>query len=403
MSTSLLYHGFGVRDYSYLKTEFVGGSVYFHIEKAPFKSRCATCGSKDVIKFGKQTRQIRTLPIGNRQIWLVLHLHRLRCKSCGAVGLEPLLVAFPKKHWCKRLGRYILELLRHSTIKDVADHLGMSWDTVKEIHAWALKQRFKRRKIKHLKYLGVDEVAVRKGHKYLTVVVDLESGEVVWVAQGRDTGALEPFMRRLKRAGATICGVAMDMWPAYINAVIRHFDASVVVFDRYHIISDFNKVLDELRRKEAAAASTEEKDIYKGVRYLLLKGEEKIEGNSDAKARLERLLKLNEPLNTAYILKEELRHLFDCSAVEEAKEYLNNWIEKAWASLIQPVMKFADKLASHRTGIFNYFKHKITTGKVEGINNKIKVLKRQAYGFRDMEYFKLRIYFINDTNYALIG
>jgi len=118
---------------------------------------------------------------------------------------------------------------------------------------------------------------------------------------------------------------------------------------------------------------------------------------------LEQLLKLNEPLNTAYILKEELRRLFDCSAVEEAEEYLNNWLEKARASLIQPVMKFADKLASHRTGIFNYFKHRITTGKVEGINNKIKVLKRQAYGFRDMEYFKLRIYFLNEANYALIG
>jgi len=319
------------------------------------------------------------------------------------VGLEPLLVALPKKHWSKRLGRYILELLKHSTIKDVADHLGMSWDTIKAIHAWALKQRFKRRKIRHLKYLGVDEVAVRKGHKYLTVVVDLESGEVVWVAEGRATGALEPFMRRLKRAGAKICGVAMDMWPAYINAVIRHFGASVIVFDRYHIISDFNKVLDELRRKEAAAASIAEKDIYKGVRYLLLKGEEKIEDGSDAKTRLEQLLKLNEPLNTAYILKEELRRLFDCSAVEEAEEYLNNWLEKARASLIQPVMKFADKLASHRTGIFNYFKHRITTGKVEGINNKIKVLKRQAYGFRDMEYFKLRIYFLNEANYALIG
>lgn len=403
MSTSLLYHGFGAKDYRHIKTEFKKGEIHFHMEKAPFKSWCASCGSKQVIKFGKVRREIKTLPIGKKSVWLVLHLHRLKCNSCGAVELEPLLVSEPKKHWSRPLGRYILDLLKHMTIKSVSEHLKMSWDTVKAIHKSALQTRMKKRRYRHLEYLGVDEVAVKKGHSYLTVVVDMTTGEVVWVSEGRDTDSLEEFMLMLKRSGARIKAIAMDMWQGYINAAVRHFGHEVVIFDHYHIISDLNKTLDDIRRKEAAAASVEQKNIYKGVRYLLLTGEEKIESDSAAQHRLNRLLELNKTLSTAYVMKEELRRLFECRSPAEAESYLEGWITKAQASMIAQLIKFANKLWVHRTGIFNYFRHRITTGKVEGINNKIKVLKRQAYGFRDMEYFKLRICFLNEANYSLIG
>jgi transposase len=403
MSTSILYHGFGVCGYKYMKTEYRRGELVFHIKKSPWKQRCAGCGSRAVIKKGHFIRKIRTLPIGRKKVFLAVHLHRLYCRECGALKLEPLILSYPRKRWTKALGRYIVDLLSRATVEDVAQHLGMSWDTVRDIHKQALEGKYKRRKIRHLRYLGVDEVAVRKGHEYITVVVDLESGEVVWVVEGRDVGGLEVFMKRLKRAGAKITAVAMDMWRSYINAVVRHFGAEVVVFDHYHIISDYNRMLDDLRRREAAAASLSEKGVYKGVRYLLLKGEEKIEDDCAAKAKLDRLLELNESLNTAYVLKEELRRLFTCHTVEQAEEYLKNWLEKAWSSAIGPLKKFANKLASHKTGILNYFKHRITTGKVEGINNKIKVLKRQAYGYRDMEYFKLRIYNLHKSRYALLG
>jgi transposase len=403
MSTSILYHGFGIRDYRYLKTEYGQGEVKFHIEKAHGKMRCSECESTNVIKYGRVTRWIRTVPIGKRKIWLVLHLHRLQCQHCDAVGLEPLLIALPKKRWTRSLRRYILDLLKHATVKDVASHLGMSWDTVKEIHQLALRQRFKRRRINHLRYLAVDEVSVRKGHSYLTVVVDLESGQVVWVAEGRQTSSLKPFIKRLKHAGAPIEAIAMDMWPAYISAVLSGYSQKVIVFDRYHVISDYNKMLDELRRREAAAASKVEKELYKGVRYLLLKSEEKVRDRPTAKAKLDRLLSLNKTLNIAYILKEELRNFWHCLTREEAQEYLGNWLQKAWSSGIRLLQKFANKIASHRSGLLNYFDHRITTAKVEGINNKIKVLKRQAYGFRDTEYFKLRIYFLRESTYALIG
>ena len=403
MSTSILYHGFGVYGYKYKKTEYRNGTIVFHIEKSDDKRVCVECGSDNVIKKGRFVRELRTVPIGGKLVFLAVHLHRHLCMECGALKQERIGLSDPRRRWTKALGRYVLSLMRFATVKDVARHLGMSWDTIKEIRKKALEMKFKRRKVRHIEYIGVDEIAVRKGHNYLTVVVDLESGEVVWACEGRDNTALEPFLRRLKRAGARIKGIAMDMWPAYIKAALECFSSKVIVFDRYHIISDYHRMLDKLRRLEASAAPKALKDVYKGVRYLLLKGGEKIEEGTKARHKLDQLLELNQSLNTAYIMKEDLRHLWDCDTLAQAKDYLDNWIQKAWSSGIGLLDKFGNRLASHRTGILNYFKHRITTGKVEGINNKIKVLKRKAYGFRDVEYFKLRIYNLHESRYALIG
>lgn len=403
MSTSIMYHGFGVRCYRYLRTEFVGGSLIFHIEKSSGKRRCADCGSADVLLKGRVSRRLRTLPIGKKAVFFQVHLHRLRCRSCGVLKLEPLLVSDPKRRWTKALGRYVLGLVSCMTIKDVARHLGMSWGTVKEMHVTALRLRLKRRRLGHLRLIGVDEVAIRKGHSYLTVVVDLETGEVVWVGEGRKIESLEPFLKKLRRARAPIEAVAMDMWPAYIRTVERHLDPKVIVFDRYHIIADYNRALDAIRTSEAAKAQKEDRAVFKGIRYLLLKGQEKIAEDGDARERLNQLLAINQTLSTAYILKEELRRFWRCRDPEQARIFITNWLAEAWASGIDLLVRFANKLVRHLEGILNYFEHRITTGKVEGINNKIKVLKRQAYGYRDTEYFKLRIYFLHESRYALLG
>jgi len=403
MSTSLIYHGFGAIGYTYLKSEYRCGKIYFHIEKKPEYRYCVDCKSRNVSKKGFVKREIRTVPIGGKAVIFIVNLYRLYCRECGSLKQEPILLAFPKKHWSKSLGRYVVGLLMHSTVEDVAKHLGMHWNTIKEIHVLALKRRYKKRKLRHLKYLGVDEIAVKKGHNYLTVVVDLETGHVVWVAEGRTASSLGDFLKKLKRVKAQIKAIAMDMWPAYISATMKYYPLDVIVFDRFHIISECNKMIDELRRKEAQTAELTEKNVFKGVRYLLLKGQESIENDYKAQHRLHRLLEVNKSLNTAYILKEELRELWSCTTLKEAEQYLENWLKKAWVSGISPVIKFAKRIASHRSGLLNYFKHPVTTAKVEGINNKIKVLKRKAYGFRDIYYFKLRIYALHESRYALIG
>jgi len=403
MSTGLIYHGFGVKGYKYLKTAYSKGEIYIHIKKRAEYQYCANCGSRNVVKKGRIKRELKTLPIGKKKVYMILHIHRLHCRECGAIKLEPLLISHPKKQWTKVLGRYIVELLHVMTVEDVSKHLDMSWDTVKWIHVEALNKKYKKRKLKHLKYLGVDEIAVKKGHNYLTIVVDLETGQVVWVSLDRKSSSLEPFYRKLKCAKAKIEAIALDMWPAYIKATLNYYSYTVIVFDRYHIISECNKMIDELRRKEAQVAELTEKNIFKGVRYLLLKGQEKIENNYKAKYRLNRLLEVNKSINTAYILKEELRAFWDCTTYKEAEQYLSDWLKKAWVSGISLVIKFANMIAGHRIGVLNYFNHPVTTGPVEGINNKIKVLKRKAYGYRDVEYFKMRIYFLHESRYALIG
>jgi len=403
MSTSILYHGFGVRDYRYLKTQYRGGAIVFHVEKSVDKQRCVDCGSPDVIRKGQVLRVLKTVPVGRRRIFLAVHLHRLRCGGCGSLKLEPLLLSFPKKRWTRALGRHVRELMQYATVEDVARHLGMSWDTVKEIHLWALRQKFGKRRVRHLKYLGVDEIAVRKGQNYMTVVVDLISGAVVWVAEDRTEQSLEPFLKRLKRARADVKAIAMDMWRPYITAALNHYGSQAIVFDRYHIVSAYNRTLDELRRQQFAANSPFHYDVFIGTRFLLLRGEEKLADHKAARAKLDRLLQLNEPLNMAYLLKEELRRLWNCQNRRQAEEYLDNWLSKAWSTNIQLLRNFSKMIAGHRVGILNYFDHPITTGKVEGINNKIKVLKRKAYGFRDMEYFKLRIYALHEARYALVG
>ena len=403
MSTSILYHGFGIQEHRYLRTEYGGGALIFHLERSPDRQRCAICGSLQVVRKGQRIRRIRTVPIGSKPVFLALHLHRLQCRTCGGMRQEPIQVSFPKKRWSRMLARYVVELLQHATVEDVARHLRMSWDTIKEIHAFALEKKFRRRRIAHLQYLGVDEVAVRRGHRYLTVAVDLESGEVVWVGEGREASSLEPFLKRLRSAPASIRAIALDMWPPYLRAVLTHYPHEVIVFDRYHVIADYNRLLDQLRTLEAQQAAPEEKRVYQGVRYLLLKGQEKLEGHQRAKARLEELLSLNQNLNTAYLLKEELREFWNCSSREEAEESLKNWLAQARASGIDLLVRFAAKLASHGYGLLNYFDHPISTAQVEGTNNKIKVLKRQAYGFRDMHYFKLRIYNLHESRYALVG
>jgi len=235
MSTSLLYHGFGVYDYTLLKTEYRGGVVVFHIAKKRSKQHCVECGSKYlIIRKGYVIREIRTLPVGSKQVFLSLRLYRLQCKACGILKQEALEVSLPYKKWTLKLARYIVELLQFSTIKDVAKHLHMSWDTIKDIHRDFLFRKFKKRRIKHLRYLGVDEIAIRKGHHSLTIVVDLTSGEIVWVAEDRKSFSLEPFIRRLHYAHVKIKGIAMDMWPDYLNAVLTYFSPEVIVFDRYY-------------------------------------------------------------------------------------------------------------------------------------------------------------------------
>ena len=403
MSTSLLYHAFSIRGYEYVRTEYPGGKVVFTIQQEARTLRCEACGSRDVRPKGQIERRFRSLPIGSRPTFVLFAIPRVACQACGVVRQVKVDFAEARRTYTKAFERYALELSRSMTILDVARHLGVSWDIIKDIQKRDLSHRYAKPKLKHLRQIAIDEIAVAKGHRYLTVVLDLESGAVVFVGDGKGGDALKPFWKRLRRCKAKIEAVAMDMSPAYHDAVSTYLPKATIVYDRFHVIKLFNDKLSNLRRWLYHRADDAHKKVLKGSRWLLLKAAENLDPERDEESRLEEALKLNKPLALAYYMKEDLRQFWDQPGKTFAGAFLTDWIRRAEASGVWMLKQMAKTLEAHRSGLLAYYDYRISTGPLEGTNNKIKTMKRQAYGFRDHEFFKLKILAIHETKYALVG
>ena len=404
MSTSLLYHGFGIHDYCYVRTRYEGGKVIFTIRQKREDLRCSVCRSRQVIRRGTIQRRFRSLPIGLKPVLITLAIQRVLCLACNLIRQVHVGFANPRFGYTKAFERYALQLCRHMTILDVARHLGVSWDVIKDIQKRYLRKRFSRPKLKNLKRLAIDEITIGKGHRYLTIVLDLTTGAVVFVGDGKGSEALEAFWKRLKRSKAKVQAVAIDMSPAYISAVTEKLPEATIVFDHFHVIKLYNERLSEFRRQLYHQVTTStQKKVIKGTRWLLLKNPENLDPERNEHQRLQQALELNQPLATAYYMKEDLRCLWWQKNQKDADIFLDDWIARAKSSEIKMLEKFANTLTEHRQGILSYYRYRISTGPLEGTNNKIKTMKRQAYGFRDMEFFKLKIMGIHLTKYALVG
>jgi transposase len=404
MSTSLLYHAFGVRGYEYARTQYQGGHTIFTIRQAPETCHCSACGSRKVHLRGQVERRFRTVPIGSRATFVGLSIPRVECQACGVVRQVKVPFADPRRSYTSSFERYALELGRRMTIRDVALHLGVSWDTIKDIQKRDLSRRYAKPKLKHLRQIAIDEIAVAKGHRYLTVVMDLKSGAVVFVGDGKGADALKPFWKRLRSSKAKIEAVAMDMSAAYRGAVSAHLPAATIVFDHFHVIKLYNDRLSQFRRDlHREATERMHKEVLKGTRWLLLKNPENLDDEKDERSRLEEALALNKSLAAAYYMKEDLRRFWEQPGKRFATAFLNDWLRRAEASGIKMLKQMAKTLAAHRSGLLAYYDAMITSGPMEGTNNKIKTMKRQAYGFRDHEFFKLKILAIHETKYALVG
>jgi transposase len=404
MSTSLLYHAFGIRGYQYVRTDYQGGEVVFTISQDPKTCRCSAGGAREVQSHGGVERRYRALPIGSRPTAVVLSVPRVRCLVCGVVRQVEIAFADPRRGYTRSFERYALELSRRMTIRDVASQLGVGWDVIKDIQKRDLMRRFAKPRLKELRHIAIDEIAVAKGHRYLTIVMDLDSGVVKFVGNGKGADALKPFWKRLRSSGAQIEAVAMDMSVAYRGAVSTELPNAKIVFDHFHVIKLFNDRLSNLRRAlYREATDVMHKEVLKGTRWLLLKNPENLDPKKNEKQRLEEALALNQPLATAYYMKEDLRRFWEQPGKRFATTFLDGWIRRAEASGIKILQQMAKTLATHRSGLLSYYEVMISSGPMEGTNNKIKTMKRQAYGFRDLEFFKLKILAIHETKYALVG
>jgi len=287
------------------------------------------------------------------------------------------------------------------TLSDVADLTMLGWDTVKAITKTQLKKEYGKPLLKGVRYLGIDEIHLGKKKSFYTIVIDLEDGRILWAKPGRGKAALRGFWRRLRLAKAKIRAVATDMSAAYWSAVLENLPKAALVFDKFHVIKLMNERLDDLRRQLVREAEGPLKLKIKGTRFLLLRNPENLK--ADQIPKLDRALRLNEPLLFGWYLKEELRELWSQPSRQRMAAFLKDWCQKADETAVGQLMKMAKTLRSHAAGILAYAEHPITSAKMEGINNKIKTLTKRSYGFHDEDYFVLKLLSLHHSRYKLLG
>jgi transposase len=279
------------------------------------------------------------------------------------------------------------------TISTVAKHFELRWETVKNIDKTYLQDTLPSlnpEELTDLKYLGVDEVARAKGHDYMTLVYDLGSGELVWVHPGRTSETLSHFFKMLPEPTKQgILAVAMDMGPAYQKAVRDELPNADIIFDRFHVMQNFCKAMDNQRRVEFRKADDAQKNLITGSRYLLLKNSEKL--NDVQQDQLKKLLLENQNINSLYILKEQLQTLWQTETVKSMEATLETWCQLADETGMTYIKKFAKSLRRHKVGICNYAKYHLTTARIEAGNVGIGLIRKRARGILDTEYFMLKI------------
>lgn len=329
--------------------------------------------------------------------------------SAGNVRVEALSFVAPKARVTRRYAKLIAGMARHMPLSAVANHTGLSWGTVKAIEEAHLTETIpmpRPQTLEGIRYLGVDEVARAKGQSYFTLVYDLSPGtnygRILWVKEGRESAVLLEFLNALTQECAEgIEAVALDMGPAYIAAVKESLPNAAIVFDRFHVMQMFNKVIRDCRRAEFKSAKMLGdligQQTIKGSLWLLLSNRSTLKQTDQE--RLDQLLAQNQPLSALYMLKEQLQQVWQPdSTVAEMTRRLDDWCGLAKAANIAGLNKFVKTLQSHRTGICAWADHPITTARIEAGNVSIALLRRRARGFRDIQYLKLKIFQLNTND-----
>lgn len=367
-------------------------SALIHLEPdLRYRPVCHACGRPGVtVHSDGYCRIVRDLNLASAETWLKVRYRKVWCEHCAGARVEQLEFCDASQRITHRLARYIYELCKMLTVEDVARHLKLNPKTVKAVDRLFLDQEFGRTDWGDLRFLAIDEIALKKGQTYMTVVVDYLTGRVVWMGEGRNKETLDKFFSGMpQQQKALIEAVAMDMWDPYINRVRHHCPEAKIVFDFFHVVSAFGFVVDEIRRSEYRKAHREDKKVIKGSRFLLLRNASNLSGPQ--RLRLRDLLRLNRTLSAVYILKEQLKEVYRHHDRLRTKRALDSWRDMA-AKIEHPEMSaFIRRLKRHEYGILNHCDFPIGTSHLEGINNKIKLIKRKAYGFHDPEYFALKI------------
>ena len=337
--------------------------------------------------------RVRYLSVAGWRIYLEFNRWRVCCPRCDGVHVEHLDWLAKNPRYTQRFAMHVGKLCRDMPNKRVAEMERLHHSTVKELDKLYMQKQVELAGQPAPRAIGIDELSIRKGHNYRVIVSDLERGRPIWVGgQGRKEADIDLFFQALgEKKSARIELAAMDMWKAFRNSLRKNALKARIIFDKFHIMRHLSKALDEVRRREYKRLNGKDRRYIKGQRYTLLSRRENL--SLDGRHALKKLLQANRRLNTAYLLKESFGQLWDYRTERGARAFFERWQDSLKWQRLEPYRKFAELIESHWEGIASYChpENKVSLGLVEGVNNKIRVLQRRAYGYRDEEYLKLKI------------
>lgn len=398
MPASMLYHTNQITDVQVKNSEFFADKIVFRVLYTPKTEKCPCCTHGEYSLKGSKIRNLRMAPLGTKAAFLSVELNRLKCSFCGHIWWPKLPFSQDRKRVTVSFEKYVVSLMNFATIQHVAKFLNVSWHLVKNIHKSHLLREYKGVDFGKLRYIGVDEFSIRKGHEYMTIFINLETGEIIHAVEGKSIESVTSFMLQLKENAKQLRAIAMDMNAAYASATRQFLPHVDIVFDRFHVVALLNTTIDEIRRNQQAKCNKVGIKVFKGFRFLLMSNYDNL--CSRRRQNLDCLLEINKPLAAAHALKEQFHLFWMKSSIPEGAGFLACWIMDAVDTGIQELQKVSKTILRHGKDMLNFFKHRVTNGKTEGINNKIKTMKRQAYGFRDIIYFKLRLYNLHKQRYS---
>lgn len=387
------WSGFEIADF-----ERKGGDpeeIWITLRRKPDEPlHCGECGREVSRIHEYQQRVVRDLPLFDARTYLRIESCRVWCEHCD--GPKRLRIDWidEQQRLTKRLAGSILALCPHVAISHIAEFFGLNWHTVKRLDKRRLRERFGEVDYSDVRVIGVDEFALHKGHRYATVVVEPARKRVLWVGKGRDRASFRRFFNELGPEGCErIEAVVMDQSSAFELEVRVHCPQAEIVFDLFHIVAKYGReVIDRVRVDEANRLREDRaaRRVVKSSRWLLLRNRDSLKSPAQ-QVQLDELLAANKALMTTYVLREDLKQLWRYRHRGYARRAWAGWYQRAMDSGIQPLMLFAERLKPYLHGILAHTRWPLHTSLIEGINNRIKVIKRTAYGFRDDEYFFLKI------------
>jgi len=313
--------------------------------------------------------------------------------KCGKVKSEKLSWLSDNPFYTKRIAYHVGRRCRSSSISDVAKELHLDWKTVKDLEKQYMQEQLRRAGKAKPKVIGIDEIAVRKGHNYRIVVSDLEKHRPIWFGGiDRSEESMDLFYADIgEKASKNIRLAVMDMWKAFEKSAKKNAPQAAILYDKFHVMKHLGDALDTIRKQEYSRLTGTDRKYIKGQKFILLSNRENL--TTDGKTSLKKLLAANKRLNTAYMLKESFGQLWGYQTGGWARKFFDNWKNSLKWQKLKPYEEFTELIERHWDGIAAYSKpeNKVSLGFVEGLNNKIRVFQRRAYGLKDEEYLRLKV------------